>query len=87
VWDGVTSAVGSDARKRDDGDAKASSRSDETFERALDAPDESGERFSALATMARMGPGSKDSRPPFAKRTPAAESPGHDARIHFSAAR
>jgi hypothetical protein len=24
VWDGVTSAVGSDARKRDDGDAVAS---------------------------------------------------------------
>jgi hypothetical protein len=46
VWDGVTSAAGSDARKRDDGDAKASSRSDETLERALDAPDESGEWFS-----------------------------------------
>jgi hypothetical protein len=38
VWDGVTSAVGSDARKRDDGDAGASSRSDEVFEGALDAP-------------------------------------------------
>jgi len=43
VWDGVTSAVGSDARKRDDGDAKASSRSDETSEWALDAPYGSGE--------------------------------------------
>jgi len=43
VWDGVTSAVGSDARKRDDGDAVASSRSDEVFGGALDAPDESGE--------------------------------------------
>jgi len=29
VWDGVTSAAGSDARKRDDGDAFASSRSDD----------------------------------------------------------
>jgi len=29
VWDGVASAAGSDARKRDDGDAKASSRSDD----------------------------------------------------------
>jgi hypothetical protein len=86
VWDGVTSAAGSDARKRDDGDAKASSRSDETFERALDAPDGSGEWFSAFAAMPMMGLGSRDSRPPFAKRTPAAESPGHDARIHFSAA-
>jgi hypothetical protein len=48
VWDGVTSAAGSDARKRDDGDALASSRSDdETLGGALDAPDESGERFPA----------------------------------------
>jgi hypothetical protein len=39
VWDGVTSAAGSDARKRDDGDAFASSRSDEVFGQALDAPD------------------------------------------------
>jgi hypothetical protein len=46
VWDGVTSAAVSDARKRDDGDAEASSRSVETFEWALDAPDESGELFS-----------------------------------------
>jgi hypothetical protein len=46
VWDGVTSAAGSDARKRDDGDAEASSRSDETIEWALDAPDESGELLS-----------------------------------------
>jgi hypothetical protein len=29
VWDGVTSAAGSDARKHDDGDAKASSRNDD----------------------------------------------------------
>jgi hypothetical protein len=29
VWDGVTSAAGSDARKRDDGDAVASPRSDD----------------------------------------------------------
>jgi hypothetical protein len=29
VWDGVPSAAGSDARKRDDGDAGASSRSDD----------------------------------------------------------
>jgi len=58
----------------------------ETFERALDAPDGSGEWFSAFAEMPTMGPGSRDSRPPFAKRTPAAESPGHDTRIHFSAA-
>jgi hypothetical protein len=34
VWDGVTSAVGSDARKRDDGDAGASPRSDD----AADGP-------------------------------------------------
>jgi len=34
VWDGVTSAEGSDARKRDDGDARASSRSDD----AADGP-------------------------------------------------
>ncbi len=39
-----------------------------------------------FATGVRMGSGSKDSRPPLAKRTPAAESPEHDARIHFSAA-
>jgi hypothetical protein len=56
------------------------------FERALDAPNESEEWFSALGRGLLMGPGSKDSRPPFAKRTPAAESPGHDTRIHFSAA-
>jgi len=43
VWDDVTSAVGSDARKRDDDDAFASSRSDETSEWALDAPYGSGE--------------------------------------------
>jgi hypothetical protein len=29
VWGGVTSAVGSDARKRDDDDAFASARSDD----------------------------------------------------------
>jgi hypothetical protein len=29
VRDGVTSAAGSDVRKRDDGDAKASARSDD----------------------------------------------------------
>jgi hypothetical protein len=85
VGGGVTSAAGSDARKRDDGDAEASSRSDETFERALDAPDGSGEVL-GFGIMPMTGPGSRDSRPPFAKRTPAAESPGHDARIHFSAA-
>jgi hypothetical protein len=86
VWDVVTSAAGSDARKRDDGDAFASSRSDETFERALDAPDGSGEWFSLFAPVVLMGSGSRNSRPPFAKRMPAAESPGHDARIHSSAA-
>jgi hypothetical protein len=35
VWGGITSAVGSDARKRDDGDAFASARSDD----AADGPE------------------------------------------------
>src|SRR5437867_2699102 len=39
-----------------------------------------------IGTTDAMGSGSRDSRPPFAQRTPAAESPGHDARIPFSAA-
>jgi hypothetical protein len=42
----VPSAAGSDARKRDDGDAFASPRSDDAvFSGALDAPDGSGEWF------------------------------------------
>jgi hypothetical protein len=86
VWDVVTSAAGSDARKRDDGDAFASPRSDEVLRQALDAPDMGGELFPAQGKLGIMGFGSRTSRPPFAKRTPAAESPGHDARIHFSAA-
>ena len=46
MWDGVTSVAGSDASKRDDGDAVASGRSDDAMsERALDAPDGGAERF------------------------------------------
>jgi hypothetical protein len=73
-------------KERDDGDAFASSRSDEVLEQALDAPDMGGELFPAQGTLGMMGSGSRTSRPPFARRTPAAESPGHDARIRFSAA-
>ena len=53
---------------------------------ALDAPTRAERRFRHLPTSVKMGPRSKDYRQPFATRTPAAESPGHDTRIHFSAA-
>jgi hypothetical protein len=79
--------MGSDARKRDDGDAFASPRSDDAvFGGALDAPTGAGEVPRLSVPAAVTGSGSRDSRPPFAKRTHAAESLGHDARIHFSAA-
>ena len=56
VWVGVTSAVGSDARKRDDDDAWASPRSDDAvFERALDAPKGGGEWFSAKGDRDAIG--------------------------------
>jgi hypothetical protein len=61
-------------------------RSDEVLGQALDAPDMGGELFPARGELEMMGSGSKTSLPPFARRTPAAESPGRDARIHFSAA-
>jgi hypothetical protein len=55
MCDGVTSAAGSDARKSDDGDPVASPRSDETPERALDAP----ERGQRAVRGVRAGAGSR----------------------------
>jgi len=56
------------------------------FEGRSTRPREQRVVHGSFATGVRIGSGSKDSPPPFAKRRPAAESPGHDARIHFSAA-
>ena len=65
MWDGVTSAVGSDATKRDDRDALVSfaafgvsgPRSDDAvFEWALDAPNGSAEWFSAKGKRGAIGP-------------------------------
>jgi hypothetical protein len=80
VWDGVTSAVGSDARKRDDGDAKASSRSDDDETAPRRRNPKGGWHFAGAHwrgmtnQFAAAGHGRR------------MQSAGHDTRIHFSAA-
>ncbi|MGH9368870.1 MAG: hypothetical protein ACRD3M_14490, partial [Thermoanaerobaculia bacterium] len=71
-------------RKRDDGDAGASSRSVEVFEGALDAPDESRE-FRRLETGGLMRDCGLET---FSRRSRSERlrpSPGHDTRIYSSA--
>jgi hypothetical protein len=80
VWDGVTSAVGSDARKRANGDAVASARSDD----AADGPrrrNPKGGRHFAGARENRM-----NDRVTIARVGRRLQSAGHNARINFSAA-